>query len=40
MECYVTDFSDELWHALTNHAKVWTKEDVRFMFKSGMEIKA
>jgi len=36
----VTEFSDELWHSLVDHATVHGKDDVRFMFKNGMEIKA
>ena len=39
MESLVTEFSDELWHALADHATVYGKEDVRFMFRNGMEIK-
>ena len=35
----VTGFSNELWHSLANHAEVHGKEDMRFIFKNGMEIK-
>ncbi|PKL12288.1 MAG: recombinase family protein [Spirochaetae bacterium HGW-Spirochaetae-8] len=36
----VTGFSEDLWHSLADHATVHSKEDVRFMFRNGMEIKA
>ena len=36
----VMGFSDELWHSLVDHATVHDKNDVRFMFKNGREIKA
>jgi hypothetical protein len=36
----VTEFSDELWHSLVDHAAIHGKDDVRFMFKNGREIKA
>jgi len=36
----VTGFSDELWHSLVDHATVYGKEDVRFMFRNGVEIMA
>jgi hypothetical protein len=36
----VTEFSDELWHSLVDHATVYGKEDVRFTFRNGVEIKA
>ena len=39
-ECIVTEFSAELWYALVDHATVYSKEDVRFTFKNGLEIKA
>jgi hypothetical protein len=40
MESLVAEFSDELWHALADHATVHGREDVRFTFRNGMEIKA
>jgi site-specific DNA recombinase len=40
MECLVTEFSGELWHALADHATVYGKEDVRFTFRNGLEVKA
>ncbi|MDD3996187.1 MAG: recombinase family protein [Sphaerochaetaceae bacterium] len=36
----VTEFTETLWHALADHAVVNSKEDVRFIFKNGLEIKA
>ena len=38
-ECLVTEFSTELWYALADHATVYSKEDVRFTFKNGIEIR-
>jgi DNA invertase Pin-like site-specific DNA recombinase len=38
-ERLVTEFTDNLWHSLADHAVVNGKEDVRFIFKNGMEIK-
>ncbi len=38
MEGLVTEFSDGLWYSLIDHATVHGKKDVRFMFKSGVEI--
>ncbi len=36
----IDEFSEELWHALVDNAKVYGKDDVRFTFKNGLEIKA
>ncbi len=33
----VTEFTDELWYSLADHAVVNSKEDVRFIFKNEME---
>ena len=38
-EGLVTEFSDHLWHSLADHAEVHGKDDIRFMFKNGMEVK-
>jgi DNA invertase Pin-like site-specific DNA recombinase len=38
-EGVVTEFTETLWHSLADHAVVNSKEDVRFIFKNGMEIK-
>ena len=35
----VTEFSEKLWNSLADHAVVYSKEDVRFTFRNGMEIK-
>lgn len=34
-----TEFSDEMWHALADHATVYGKEDVRFTFRNGIEVR-
>ena len=39
MDGLVTEFSDELWHALAEHVEVHGKEDVRFTFRNGMGVK-
>ncbi len=36
----VAECTDELWHSLVDYATVHGKDDVRFMFKNGREIKA
>jgi site-specific DNA recombinase len=38
-EHVVTEFSDELWHTLVDHAEVHGKKDVRFIFKNGLEVR-
>ncbi|NQT58754.1 MAG: recombinase family protein, partial [Bacteroidetes bacterium] len=38
-ECLVTEFSNDLWYALADYATVYSKEDVQFTFKNGIEIK-
>ncbi|MGE4585636.1 MAG: hypothetical protein AB7C91_13400, partial [Sphaerochaeta sp.] len=35
----VTEFTETLWHALADHAVVNSKEDVRFIFKNGIELR-
>jgi DNA invertase Pin-like site-specific DNA recombinase len=35
----VAGFTDKLWHALADHALVYSKDDVQFTFKNGVEIK-
>ena len=37
-EGVVTEFTEHLWHSLADHAVIYNKEDVRFIFKNGMEI--
>ncbi len=39
-ESMVTDFSIELWYALVDYITVYSKDDVRFTFKNGVEIKS
>ncbi|PKL10803.1 MAG: hypothetical protein CVV52_16590 [Spirochaetae bacterium HGW-Spirochaetae-8] len=36
----VTEFSEDLWHSLADHATVHGREDVRFTFSNGVEIRA
>ena len=38
-EVLVSEFSEKLWYALADHVTVYSKEDVRFTFKNGEEIK-
>jgi hypothetical protein len=38
-EGMVTEFTEHLWHSLADHAVIHSKEDVRFIFKNGMEVK-
>ena len=35
----VTEFDENLWYSLVDFVKVFNKEDVRFTFKDGTEIK-
>ncbi|HCS35962.1 MAG TPA: recombinase family protein [Sphaerochaeta sp.] len=37
-EGVVTEFTEILWYSLADHAVVISKDDVRFIFKNGMEI--
>ncbi len=37
-EGVVTEFTEHLWYFLADHAVIYSKEDVRFIFKNGMEI--
>jgi site-specific DNA recombinase len=39
-ECLVTECSKDLWNALADYVTVYSKEDVRFTFKNGVEIRA
>ena len=36
----VDSFDEGAWYALVDHATVYGRDDVRFTFKNGMEIKA
>jgi hypothetical protein len=38
-EGLVTEFTETLWHALADHAVVNSKEDMRFIFKNGIELR-
>ena len=35
----VTEYTDELWYSMIDFVTVYSKEDVRFTFKNGTEIK-
>lgn len=35
----VTDFTDELWYSMIDHVTIHSKEDIRFKFQNGTEIK-
>ena len=36
----VEEFDEELWSSLVQEVVVNTKDDIRFIFKNGFEIKA
>lgn len=36
----LTEFDEEDWYSLVEYATVYSREDIRFTFKNGMEIKA
>ncbi len=38
LDALVTGFSDGMWYSLVDHVMVYNKEDVRFVFKNGMEL--
>ena len=37
---HITKFGERLWASLVDFVTVYSKDDVRFTFKNGMEIKA
>lgn len=39
LDGFCKGFDEELWTALLDHAIVYTKEDIRFTFKAGNEVK-
>lgn len=39
MQNAVTEYTDELWYSMIDFVTVYSKEDVRFTFKNGTEIK-
>ena len=39
MDGLITEFDPSLWGSLLDHLTVYSKEDVRFTFKDGTEIK-
>ena len=38
LKCKVQEFNTELWGKLLDHATVYSAEDIRFMFRNGIEI--
>lgn len=36
----LTEFNLDVWNSLVDHATVYTRDDIRFAFKNGQEIKA
>ena len=36
----LTEFNEDEWYSLVDYATVYSREDIRFTFKNGMEIKA
>ena len=38
-ESMATEFTELLWHSLADHVVINNKEDVRFIFKNGMEVR-
>ena len=36
----LTEFNEEDWYSLVEYVTVYSREDIRFTFKNGMEIKA
>jgi len=39
MEESLAEFDEDSWYCLIEYATVYSKEDIRFTFKNGMEIK-
>lgn len=35
----ITEFTDELWYSMIDFVTIYTKDDIRFTFKNGTEIK-
>ena len=35
----ITEFSEPLWHTLSDYVTVYAKDDIRVTFKNGMEVK-
>lgn len=36
----IVEFSEPLWHVLSDHVTIYAKDDIRVTFKNGMEVKA
>lgn len=39
LDGFCTKFDEELWTALLDHATVYARDDIRFTFKAGNEVK-
>ena len=39
LDGFCEEFDEELWTSLLDHATVYTKDDIRFTFKVGDEVK-
>jgi len=39
MDGVVTAFDERLWYTLVERIEVYSKEDIRFIFRNGAEIK-
>lgn len=40
LDGHLTAFKEDDWYSLVEYATVYSKEDIRFTFKNGMEVKA
>ncbi|MDO4305162.1 MAG: hypothetical protein Q4D94_14760, partial [Bacillota bacterium] len=38
-DCIVTKFDEEQWYSLVDHVTVFHREDIRFTFRDGTEIR-
>lgn len=36
----LTEFNEKHWYSLVDYATVYGRDDIRFTFKNGMEVKA
>ena len=39
LDSLVTEFDEKLWYTLVDRIMVYSKEDIRFVFRDGAEIK-
>ena len=40
MDGPLTEFKEDNWYSLVEYATVYSREDIRFAFKNGIEVKA